>query len=312
MEINVWEVHPTSLRKDISKYLRIEQGNSVSTNSYAINDRLSPNSIANMVSFNMYDKKLNVHSFSGTQSTMFPLNFTYENNVNKKLDLLGFEYRFKTNEAKKLRYSGRVRLEQDNEQQKYYQFGLGINWKKEKRGHTFEIEHFPVRSGSGHILKIYRTQIASYNEVQLNTHLKQIAIIESNYYSDEHIDVTLVTRTEYDIVATSVFKVSPLIELGYGEGTINRRDSYPYWMARRRSYGGGGVAFALGSQNSKFQMIADASIFAEISQASFERYTGNLLYTIKKFATLHAGFEVYTIENFYSNVAQLGMVYNFK
>ena len=295
-------VQYTSLRKDVSKYARNEQGNSVSTSSYAINDRFEPNSISNIVSFNIYDKKLNTHSFSGTQSSMFQLNFTSENTVNTKRELFGFEYRFKNSATKKFGYSARARLEQDDESQTYYQLGVGASLKEDKSLNLLGLEYFPVRSGPGHILEIYRIQLTNYNEFQFTKQLKQIASFEGNYYTDEQADFILLSRTEYLLVESSLFKVSPLMETAYGLGSIDRRDSYPYWMADKRVYGGGGIVLGIGSDKSAFQMIADASVFAEVGQPSFERYTGNLSYQIEDFTTLKAGFEVYTIENFYSNV----------
>lgn len=301
-----------NLRKDVSEAARRERGNSVSTNSYAINDALQPSNLTNMVSFNIYDRGLNVHSFSGTQSFMYALNFTSENNVNTKRELFGFEYRFKKADTKKFGYSARARLERDNESQTYYQLGIGFRLKDEKRLNMLGLEHFPVRSGPGHVLEIYRTQLASYNEFQWGKRIKQITSFETNYYSDEQMDAVVLARLQYLATTSTLFNVSPLVEFGYGLGTINRRDSYPYWMARKRRLGGAGVALSIGSENSKFQMVADASIFAEIDQNSFERYTGSLAYEIKDFTTLNAGFEVYTIENFYSNVFQFGMVYSFQ
>ncbi|MFK7811011.1 MAG: hypothetical protein AB8B59_00865, partial [Maribacter sp.] len=269
-------VRNTSLRKDVSKFDRNEEGNSVSTNSYAINDRLEPNAITNVVSFNIYDKKLNTHSFSGTQSSMFPLNFTSENNVNTKRELFGFEYRFNRPKDKKFRYSARARLERDNESQTYYQLGIGARLKGKKRRNLLGLEYFPVRSGPGHILKIYRAQFSNYNEFQLTKNLKQIASLEGSFYTDKHGDFTLLSRTEYLLFESSLFKISPLIEAAYGRGSIDRRDSYPYWMAEKRVYGGGGIVFGIGSDKNAFQMIADASIFSEVGQPNFERYTGAL------------------------------------
>jgi len=302
----------TNLRKDITESARREKGNSVSTNSFTINDVLEPSTLSNVVSFNIYDKRLNVHSFSGTQSFMYGLNFTSENNVNTKRDLIGFEYRFKKADTLRFGYSARARLERDNESRTYYQIGIGASFKGEKRINLLGLDHFPVRSGPGHILEIYRTQFTSYNAFQMTKRLKQVNSFETNYYSDENADFILLSRTEYLLFESYVLKVSPLMEAAYGLGTINRRDSYPYWMAAKRIYGGGGLALSLGSKNSKFQMVADASIFTEIDQANFERYTGSLSYHIKDFTTLNVGFEVYTIDNFYSNVFQFGMAYNFE
>lgn len=302
----------TNLRKDVSEAAYWEKGNSVSTNSYTINEVFEPSSLSNVVSLNIYDKNLNTHSFSGTQSFMYGLNFTSENNVNTKRELVGFEYRFKRADTLKFGYSARARLERDNSGQTYYQLGIGAKLKGEKGFNLLRLDYFPVRSGPGHILEIYRTQLANYNEFQLTKFIKQIASVEANYYTDRQADFIFSTRTEYVLAESRMFRVAPILEGAYGLGSTNRRDAYPYWMAAKRVYGGGGLALRIGSETGAFQMIADAAVFGEVNQLGFERYTGNLLYRIKNFSTLNAGFEVYTIDNFYSNVFQFGMVYSFK
>jgi hypothetical protein len=302
----------TNLRRDVSEAARRERGNSVSTNSYAINDVFEPSTLSNVISLNIFDKKLNVHSFSGTQSSMYGLNFTSENNVNTRRELIGFEYRFKKADSLKFGYAARARLERDTKNQMYYQLGLGLQFNAEKRFNLLGLEYFPVRSGPGHILDIYRVQFANYNEFQLTKGLKQIAGLEGNFYTDLQGDFIFSTRTEYALFETNLFRVSPILEGAYGLGTINRRDAYPYWMAEKRVYGGGGFVLGIGTDKSAFQMVADATVFGEVNQFGFERYTGILSYRIKDFSTLNAGFEVYTIENFYSNVFQFGMVYNFR
>ena len=47
-------------------------------------------------------------------------------------------------------------------------------------------------------------------------------------------------------------KLSPLIEGAYTVGTIDRRNGFPYWMADKRLYGGGGIALTLGKRKAAF------------------------------------------------------------
>ncbi len=302
----------SGVRKDVSSALRMEEGNSVSTNTTAINDQLDPNTISNIISYSIYDEDFNVHSFSGTQSYMYPINFIEEDETNGIRTLYGIEYRFKQPASKKAAFLGRARLERDTQSEVYYQLGIGVNLLGEKRYNSIILEHFPVRSGPGHILGIYRTQLSSFNEYQVTNKTKQTISFEGNHYSDNESDAIVIGRTEYQAYKNSWLTLSPLIELSYSRGTMDRRDGFPYWMAANRVYGGGGVAFMLGSVKSKFHLLADASLFAESSQPNFQRYTGNLSYRLKDFARILAGFEVYTIENFNSNVFQLGLIYNFK
>lgn len=302
----------SGVRKDMVKSIRMAEGNSVSTNSYAINDKLEPNTISNVLSYNMYDENYNVHSVSGTQSIMYPINYDLPTTDNLRRELFGFEYGFKTTSTKKYGFNGRARIERDNENKMYYQVGSGVSRAGESNFNSLALDLFPVRNGPGHILDIYRAQLASYNEFKITEDLRQIISFESNYYSDEEIDATLLGRMEYSIVKSNGFDMSPLIEGAYTLGTVDRRDGFPYWMADKRLYGGGGLGLTFGKENSGFHFIADAAIFAENNHTAFERYTGNLAFRIMDFTTIKAGYEFYTIENFYSNVFQLGLTYNFK
>ncbi|EAR02550.1 DUF2194 domain-containing protein [Maribacter sp. HTCC2170] len=302
----------SGVRKDMSKSIRMAEGNSVSTNSYAINDKLEPNTISNVLSYNMYDENYNVHSVSGTQSIMYPINYDLPTSDNLRRELFGFEYGFKTTSTKKFGFNGRARIERDNESKVYYQVGAGVNRVGKSNFNSLAFDFFPVRNGPGHVLDIYRTQLASYNEFKITDDLRQIFSLESNYYSDEEIDGTLLGRIEYSIINNDGFDMSPLIEGAYTLGTVDRRDGFPYWMADKRLYGGGGLVMTLGKENGGFHFVADASIFAENNNTTFERYTGNLAFRIMDFTTIKAAYEFYTIDNFYSNVFQLGLTYNFK
>lgn len=164
---------------------------------------------------------------------------------------------------------------------------------------------------AGYVLGIYHTKLTNYNEFVSSSALKQIVFFEGNYYSDNEMDGTILLRSEFAGVKMKDFRLSPLVEIAYTLGTIDRRNGYPYWMDDNRLFGGGGISLKIGSEKTKFSAMADASIFAEDNEASFQRYTGNLSYRIKNFTTIKARYEIYTIKNYYSNVFGLGMVHHF-
>ena len=198
----------SGVRRDIYKSIRMDEGNSVSTSSFIINDKLEPNTLSNILSYNIYDEKFNVHSFSGTQSIMYPINFNLPNPDNLRRELFGFEYRFKRASSKKFGVNGRARIERDNVSNIYYQLGAGVSLIGEKSFNSFALGLFPVRNGPGHVLDIYRTQTTSYNEFKITDNLKQIVSFESNYYSDKEIDALLLGRMEYSVL-NDRFKAIP-------------------------------------------------------------------------------------------------------
>ena len=302
----------SKVREEITKRVRQEEGNSISIDSRSINDKFDPTAVFNILSYNMYDKQYNIHSVSITESTVYPISFAREDDINARRSLWGLEYRFKNQSYKKERYWGRARLERDNFNKVYFQLGAGIELSKNNKFNSFQLDYYPVRTGPGHVLGIYRGVFTNYNEFLLSKKVKQIFSLEANYYSDAEIEGIILGRTEYDIVKTKKLSVSPLLEAGYSQGSVDRRNGFPYWMANRRIYGGGGLAFKMGTEKSAFKMTADASLFAENGEPGFERYTGSFSWRIKDFTTLKANFEVYTIEKYYSNEFRLGLIYNFK
>lgn len=309
---NYGELLFPQMRKNIYKNIRQEEGNSISLNSYSINDKFSPTTISNILSYNFFDKKNNIHSVSATQSILYPLNSFPENAENKKHDLFGLEYRFKNQNYKPFRYFLSAKVEKDNYNEFFFQAGAGLNVSKTNRFSSFQLELFPVRSGVGYSLNLYRGEFNNYNEFTLSKKAKQIVALQGNYYTDKEMEGLISGRTELAVFKENKFGFSPYIEGVFSKGTADRRNGYPYWMAEERLYGGGGVAVSFGNDTSNFKMNLDASMFAETDQPNFERYSGNVSFKIKNFTAVKGSFEVYTIENFYSNIFQLGIVYDFK
>lgn len=309
---NYGEVLFPQMRKNIYKNIRQEEGNSISLNSFTINDRLVPTTFSNILSYNFFDKKRNIHSISATQSSMYPIPLFPEDDENKRHDLVGFEYRFKNQTAKPVRYFLSTRVERDNFEEFYFHAGAGLNFSKANQFSSFQFDFFPVRSGPGHSLDLYRGEFNNYNEFIISNRAKQIIALQANYYTDNEIEGLILGRTEFAIFKQKKFSFSPYMEASFSRGTTDRRDGYPYWMALERIYGGGGGLLSFGNENTNFNMNLDVALFAENEQPNFERYTGDINFRIKNFTTVKTSFQVFTIENFFSNVFQLGIVYNFK
>ncbi|WP_298502968.1 DUF2194 domain-containing protein [uncultured Maribacter sp.] len=296
----------------IAKNIRQQRGSSISFGSFSINDKLKPTALSNNLSYSTHNASGDMHSFSVTQSTMFKLEGFPSNNENIGHDLMGLEYGFTKKSSKKYKYSLRGRLERDNFGDFFFQAGAGVNYSKKKNFTAFQLETFPVRSGPGHSLGIYRIQFTGYKEMAIGKLVKPVLSLESNYYTDEENDHMLLGRLEYKLISLNKFKLYPMIEGAGGIGTIDRKSGYPYWMAKERILGGAGAFLVLGSEKSKFNLEADFGIFMEKDEPNFERYIGNMSYKITDFTKINATYEFYTIKNFFSNVIQFGLTYNFK
>ncbi|WP_291864627.1 DUF2194 domain-containing protein [Maribacter sp.] len=298
--------------EQIAKKMRQERGSSISFGSFSINDKLKPTVLSNIVNYNTHNANGNMHSFSVTQSTMFKLNGFPSNNENIGHDLMGLEYGFTNKSNKKYKYALRGRVERDNFGDFFFQGSAGVNYSKKKNFTAFQLDAFPVMSGPGHSLGIYRIQFTGYKEMAIGKQIKPILSLESNYYTDKENDHMLLGRLEYKLIGLDKLKFLPLIEGAAGIGSTDRKSGYPYWMAKERVYAGAGALVVLGSEKSKFNLTADFGMFMEKDEPNFERYTGNMSYKITDFTKINAGYEFYTIKNFFSNVIQFGLSYNFK
>lgn len=296
----------------IEKKKRQQMGNSLGAEYFSISDRLKPTLTNTGLFYEFYNPKGNSHRLMVTQGTMSPIQIDSFIAENTRRELLGIEYKHSINlkEEKKIYFRGRI--EKDNKNDFYIQAGLGYSKAKDEKFKALQLEVFPVRSGPGHVLNLYRVFLNGYQEFPLGGKFKHILALESNYYTDQEYDAILLARLEYKLLKLEKFQLEPLVEASVGSGTVDRRFAYPYWMAQNRIYAGGGFQVTMGNENTKFHLTSDLGIFAENDQTNFERYTGTLAYRLTDYMTLNATFEFYTIENFYSNVLGFGLQYKIK
>ncbi len=300
------------IAKEIEKKMRQDKGSSISFGSFSINDKFRPIALSNMLSYNTHNQKGNMHSFSITQSNMNRLIGFRRRVENVDHNLFGVAYQYTKKSSKKYKYGLLGRVERDNFGDFFFQGMANVSYSKKKNFTAFQLDAYPVQSGPGYNLNIYRIQFSGYKEMPIGKKLKPITSLESNYYTDEEYDHTLSARLEYNLIGFDKFKVSPLIEGAFGVGSRDRRNGFPYWIAKERFFAGAGALFVLGSEKSKFNLSADVGIFAEKNARNFERYLGTVSYKITDYTKLKVNYEFYTIENFFSNVIQLGLSYNFK
>jgi len=300
------------VREEITKNMRQERGAAISFESFSINDKFDPTAITNKLSYSNHNANGDMHTFTLAQSTLNKINGFSSRPSNIGHDLMGVEYQFTKKSSKKYKYTLRGRVERDNFGDFFFQGMANLNFAKKKKFTAYQLDVFPVQTGPGYTLGIYRIQFNGYKEMPINKKLKPILALESNYYTDDQNDHTLVGRFEYQLIGLNKFKLSPMIEGAGGIGTIDRKSGFPYWMAKNRILGGAGAFLVLGSEKSKFNLQADFGLFMEKDEPNFERYIGNASYKIKDFTKINLNYEFYTIKNFFSNVIQFGLSYNFK
>ena len=222
-------------RREIIKRIRQNEGNSIGFSVQSFNDKLDPAAMFSTASYEFFDRKYNAHSLSASHSILYPINFMEKNEENSERKLWGIGYKFQSPLHKKSRYWGKFRIERDNFSTLYFQLGAGVQLLKKNKFTSFQLDYFPVRTGPGHILGIYRTSFTNYNEFILTKRAKQIFSLEANHYSDTEIEGLIIGRTEYAVVKKKEYSLSPILEASFGRGSVDRRNGYPYWMAKKKN-----------------------------------------------------------------------------
>lgn len=319
--------YPEVLAK-LTKQWRKEKGDFLAYNSSGETNKQDPQVFRNVLSYNHYDKKGNLHSFAGTYSTMYKIDIKVKDPDNITHAVGGLQYQFNSpKENEKFHYWGRGRVEYSDFHKMYGQFGAGINFTKNKNYKSAEFNVFPVESGPGHSKKIYRMQLNIYQDYYLFNMLNTSISLEGNHYTDSRgnrgiyiaksYEGSITTKIAYDRGEEQQWKFIPFLEGSRTQAAIGRHNidpslGYPYWMIDDRLYGGGGLGFRYGLSESDFYGKIEATYFFDDYSKSFQRYTGELAWQIFDYTSLTASFEVYAQDKFFSNAYQLGVKYNLR
>jgi hypothetical protein len=323
---------------------RIENGNFIAFNSSLESNKKDPSAFKNTVSYNLYDKKKNLHSLGATFSKMYKLDFEILDDDNVTHTVYGLQYQFNNpKKDEKLQYWSRIRGEYSDFGKYYFQFGAGANFSKNKRYTSAEFKIFPTETGPAYSKNIYRMQGNLYQDTYLFGILNVSLSLEGNYYTQSKSKTVTKTSDSYEASSTGKIildnnkdvksKFLPFIEASYlkssiGEATINSSSSYPYWIIDNRFYAGGGLGWKFGKIDSNFNSRLEAAWFddnykgdvyidenGDVSSdngSDFKRFTGEISYQIFDYTAIMTSFEVYSQSNFYSNVIQFGVKYNLK
>ncbi len=322
------ELFLPEVRAMLIKSYRKEKADFIAFNSTAESNRNDPQSWKNILSYNFYDKKMNLHTLSGTYSTMYKVRIPVKDLDNVTHAIGGLEYRFaspKTDE--KLEYWTRGRVEYSDYQKFYYQFGAGAYISKKKSFQSAQFKIYPAETGPAHSKRIYRMQLNIYQDYYFMKYLNGSISLEGNFYTkskeqtsvkiDQSYEGSVTGRLAMDKPEEKKFKIIPFVEgtltqASIGRSIISPNLGYPYWMIDKRLFGGAGVGFKYGLFEDDFTGRVEAAYFFDDYTDQFQRYTGEVAYQIFDYTALTASFEIYAQSKFYSNALQLGVKYNLK
>ncbi|HLA56114.1 MAG TPA: DUF2194 domain-containing protein [Flavobacterium sp.] len=324
------ELFLPEVKDKLTKTYRKERGNFIAFNSQTETNKNDPSSFKNVLSYNFYDKKQNLHSIAATYSTMYKVNLEVKpkdlDNVTHAIG--GIQYQF--NNAKvddKWQYWTRARVEYSDYQRFFYQFGAGINLSKEKNYKSVEFKIFPTETGAAHSKRIYRSQLNLYQDAYFLKYFNGSLSLQGDYYSDTKPNSNVKIGKSYEggmtgrlIWDNGVEKKSrflPFIEgtvtqASIGDHFVDPSEGYPYWIIDDRKFGGGGLGWKYGLPNTNLVARLEAAYFFDNYAKDFERYVGEVAYQIFDYTLITASFEVYTQSKYYSNALQFGVKYNLK
>lgn len=319
--------YPEVLEK-LTKTWRLDRGDFVAYKNTTETNQNDPQAFKNVVSYNHYDKKGNLHSYAATYSTMYKVNLNVKDRDNITHAVGGLEYQFTSpKEAEYFHYFGRGRVEYSDFHRFYGQFAMGANVSRPKSYQSAEFKIFPVETGPGYSKLIYTMRLNLYQDYYLWEMFNASLSLEGNYYTNSRSNLAVMIDKSYEGSATGrigwddgiekQMKFIPFVEgsrtqASIGKFTIDPALGYPYWMIDDRLYGGGGLAWKYGLESQNLQAKLEAAYFFDDFTNSFQRFSGEVAWQVFDYTLLTATFEMYAQEKYYSNSLQLGIKYNLK
>ncbi|HSD15606.1 MAG TPA: DUF2194 domain-containing protein [Flavobacterium sp.] len=327
---NYKDLFYTDVLNTMIKTNRREYGNFIKydTDLQTNKDKLS--AFQNVLSYNVYDKKKNLHGFGFTYSSMYRVEYDVPDyDDNRTHDVFGVRYQFNNPKAfEKLQYWSSLRYEYSLLDKSFFQFEGGANFSKNTSYSSAELKIAPAENGPSYSKSIYRFQLTLYQDYRFFKYFNTSLALEGNYYNKSEVlnePFYVLESYEGSITGKVIFdrwmqkknRLLPFVEstktqASLGESTIPLSTGYPYWMIDERFYIGGGLGFSSGKQEDDFYMKIEGGWFYDDYASDFGRFVGNLNYQIFDYTSISAIFEFYLQDKFYSNALQFGVKHNLK
>lgn len=268
----------------------------------------------NAVTYTTRTERLNQHALSVTYSDISDLNLNAFDANNVPHTLYGFKYRYQTREntAKPIFYA-LGGLERDDVSNTFITIGAGISQSNEKSfksvGYTFS----PVKTGPAISREVYWGQLIGYYETGYAKTFQASFSPVLSHYTTGAIEGSLTGKLFYNTRTGTGSRFSPFAEAFVSGANDNQPDGNPFWIIDNRFYGGGGVAWTYGrDQSRKLYVRMEAGAFYDTYTDNFLRFTGNFSFPIKKFTYITGQFEFFNQALYYSNGFQFGIKHYFR
>jgi hypothetical protein len=303
---------------------RLENGNFIQTSSAVESNQKEPAIFKNILSYNIFDKKHNIHSIGVTYDRFYEIKIPKKYDYNFDNSLTGLQYKFTTADRyNKTKYWTLGRLQMDEKFKPYYKFGLGLNHGKEKTFRSTELMFFPVETGPAMNQKIYQIRLNAYQDTRVFKTIQSIISLEGNYFleGNNNPDSLNAKKEEaYHGAATLKFlfdngkerksKFLPYLESQYSIGSKDLQNGFPYWMIKNRLFGGGGLGWQF--RTKKINSFLEAGYFLDDFSKNFQRITSNLEWQLFDYVAITINLEAFIQSKYYSNALTFGLKHNLK
>ncbi|WP_377712040.1 DUF2194 domain-containing protein [Pseudofulvibacter geojedonensis] len=306
----------TKIKDSLLTEIRVNNHNYISFSGDVGSDKANTSFFDKRTSYIIKGNQNFEHQISLNNSTLYQLKNTTIEEDNVDRDVIGIRYQLNNpEEFKKINYWVNVGVEKDLIDDEYlYNGSIGAKLSKEKNFISAQLQTFPVRNGPSYSKKIYRNNMSVYFEQKvLQTKGSLTAFTQGNYYSDDVFSNANTVKFQYNVYKLSEVTFKPFTEGHLSFASIDRVNSYPYWIINNRYFGGGGLGLTYGNQySSKTFIHIDGAYFLDDYTDAFTRFTGNTSVRFFKYFVFTSSFEYYIQSQFYSNRFQFGLKYFLK
>jgi len=309
---------PSVLYRDtlqaIRNELRYLENDFIQYNTNYVVDNFNQSVWNNSVTYTTRTEKLNQHSLSVTYSDVSDLNLNAFDANNVPHTLYGLKYRYQTREntAKPVFYA-LGGLEQDDLSNTFFTIGAGISKSNEKSFKSLGYTFSPVKTGPAISRDIYWGELIGYYESGYGKTFQTSFSPVLTHYTTGAIEGALTGRFFYNTKKGSGSRFSPYAEAFVSAANENQEDGNPYWIIDGRFYGGGGLAWTYGrDQSRQLYVRLEAGAFYDSYTDNFVRFTGNFAFPIKEFTYVTGQFEYFNQALYYSNGFQFGIKHYFR
>lgn len=305
--------YPDTLQNLLMR-LRYNEHASVEYTTDFVEDNFNQSVWNNMVTLHMKTRNLNQHSLSVTYSDVSDLviNTFDANNVAHQLYGLRYRYQTRENTDKPIFYA-LAGLEKDDLSNTFFSLGAGISQSNEKSFKSIGYTFSPVKTGPAISREIYWGELVGYYERGYNKAWQTSLSPVLSHYTTGVYEGAITGRLFYNIKPLNKSRFSPFAEAFGSVSNGMQEGGNPFWVVERRFYGGGGLAWNYGrDQTRKPYMRVEAGAFYDTYTGNFLRITGNFAFPIKKYTFVTGQFEFYNQALYYSNGFQLGIRHFFR